>query len=182
MGGALNGYLIAIREVPGFLLIFVAAILLRQGLARATAIALVVAGVGYMLFAGASSFVGLIVPTLISSIGYHSWLQLQDALGLSLAKHGEEGSVLGRFRSIGFAGTIVALIVTLAILFALERTSGDLRAVQGRGCAGSSSRPGSAPSSAPRSSSASPSRRMRGRWPRPRRGSPGAGSTASTTG
>ena len=131
MGGALNGYLIAIREVPGFLLIFVADILLRQGLARATSIALVVAGVGYMLFAGANSFVGLIVPTLISSIGYHSWLQLQDALGLSLAKHGEEGSVLGRFRSIGFAGTIVALIVTLAILFALERTSGDLRAVQG---------------------------------------------------
>ncbi|MBA3413660.1 MAG: hypothetical protein H0U10_00340, partial [Chloroflexia bacterium] len=131
MGGALNGYLIAIREVPGFLLIFVAAILLRQGLARATAIALVVAGVGYMLFAGANTFVGLIVPTLISSIGYHSWLQLQDALGLSLAKHGEEGSVLGRFRSIGFAGTLVALLVTVAILFVLERTSGDLRAVQG---------------------------------------------------
>ena len=131
MGGALNGYLIAIREVPGFLLIFVAAILLRQGLARATAIALVVAGVGYMLFAGANTFVGLIVPTLISSIGYHSWLQLQDALGLSLAKHGEEGRVLGRFRSIGFAGTLVALLVTVAILFVLERTSGDLRAVQG---------------------------------------------------
>ena len=40
MDGALNGYLIAIREVPGFLLIFVAAILLRHGLALATVIAL----------------------------------------------------------------------------------------------------------------------------------------------
>ena len=69
-------------------------------------IALIVAGIGYLLFARADSFVGLIVPTLISSVGYHSWLQLQDALGLSLAKHGEEGSVLGRFRSIGFAGTM----------------------------------------------------------------------------
>lgn len=131
MGGALNGYLIAIREVPGFLLIFVAAILLRQGLARATAIALVIAGLGYVLFAGANSFVGLIVPTLIASVGYHSWLQLQDALGLSLAKPGEEGSVLGRFRSIGFAGTIVALAVVLAILLGVERMSGDLRAAQG---------------------------------------------------
>ncbi len=131
MGGALNGYLIAIREVPGFLLIFVAAILLRQGLARATAIALVIAGLGYILFAGANSFVGLIVPTLIASVGYHSWLQLQDALGLSLAKPGEEGSVLGRFRSIGFAGTIVALLVVLAILLGVERVSGDLRAAQG---------------------------------------------------
>jgi hypothetical protein len=131
MDGALNGYLIAIREVPGFLLIFVAAFLLRFGLAWATAIALTVAGVGYVLFAGANSFVGLIIPTLIASVGYHSWLQLQDALGLSLAKHGEEGSVLGRFRSIGFAGTIIALLVTLVILFAVERISGDLRAAQG---------------------------------------------------
>jgi hypothetical protein len=131
MDGALNGYLIAIREVPGFLLIFVAALLLRQGLARATVIALAVAGVGYILFAGTTSFVGLIVPTLVASVGYHSWLQLQDALGLSLARHGEEGSVLGRYRGIGFAGTIVALLVTLAILFAVERASGDLRAAQG---------------------------------------------------
>ena len=131
MDGALNGYLIAIREVPGFLLIFVAAILLRHGLARATAAALAIAGVGYVFFAWTNSFVGLIVPTLIASVGYHSWLQLQDALGLSLAKHGEEGSVLGRFRSIGFAGTIVALLITLAILFGVERVSGDLRAAQG---------------------------------------------------
>ena len=131
MDGALNGYLIAIREVPGFLLIFVAALLLRLGLARATAVALAVAGVGYVLFAGTTSFVSLIVPTLIASVGYHSWLQLQDALGLSLARHGEEGSVLGRFRSIGFAGTLVALLATLAILFVVERVSGDLRAAQG---------------------------------------------------
>ena len=39
--------------------------------------------------------------------------------------------MLGRFRSIGFAGTIVALLVTLAILFFVDRTSGDLRAAQG---------------------------------------------------
>jgi len=131
MDGSLNGYLIAIRELPGFLLIFVAAVLLRRGLAHATAIALVVAGIGYILMAGSTTFLGLIIPTLVASVGYHSWLQLQDALGLSLAKPGEEGSVLGRFRSIGFAGTIVALVVTLVILFAVERISGDLRAAQG---------------------------------------------------
>ena len=131
MDGALNGYLIAIREVPGFLLIFVAAVLLRHGLAKATVIALAIAGVGYLLFAPATSFPGLILPTLVSSVGYHSWLQLQDALGLSLAKPGEEGSVLGRFRSIGFAGTIVALVVTGIILFGVDWVSGDLRAAQG---------------------------------------------------
>ena len=50
MDGAQNGYLIAIREVPGFLLIFVAATLLRMGMARATAISLATMGTGYALY------------------------------------------------------------------------------------------------------------------------------------
>ena len=56
MDGAQNGYLIAIRELPGFLLIFVAAALLKLGMARATAVSLLIMGVGYALYAGASSF------------------------------------------------------------------------------------------------------------------------------
>jgi MFS family permease len=131
MDGAQNGYLIAIREVPGFLLIFVAAILLRLGMARATALSLLIMGIGYSLYASANSFPSLIVPTLIGSIGFHSWLQLQDALGLSLAKPGEEGSVLGRFRGIGFAGSLVALIVVLAVVAGVEWRTGNLLANQG---------------------------------------------------
>ncbi len=121
MSGALNGYLIAIREVPGFLLIFVAAILLRQGLAKATGISLIISGVGFALFAPTTAFWMVIIPTLISSVGYHSWLQLQPALGLSLAKKGEEGSVLGRLNGIGFFGSMVAMIAVVVTLFSLER-------------------------------------------------------------
>ena len=36
MDGAQNGYLVALREIPGLLLAFVAAMLLRLGMARAT--------------------------------------------------------------------------------------------------------------------------------------------------
>jgi len=131
MDGALNGYLIAIRELPGFLLIFVAALLLRLGLARATAASLVLMGIGFASFAATRSFSGVIIPTLVSSVGYHSWLQLQDALGLSLARKGEEGSVLGRFRGIGFAGTLFGLVAVLAMLLGVEWATGDLRANQG---------------------------------------------------
>jgi hypothetical protein len=131
MDGAQNGYLVAIRELPGFLLIFVAAALLRLGMAKATAVSLVTMGLGYALYAATDSFAAIIMPTLIGSIGFHSWLQLQDALGLSLAKPGEEGSILGKFRGIGFAGTLIALIAVLAILFTVERVSGDLAAAQG---------------------------------------------------
>jgi predicted MFS family arabinose efflux permease len=131
MDGAQNGYLIAIRELPGFLLIFVAAALLKLGMARATAVSLLIMGVGYSLYAWSGSFQSLIVPTLIGSIGFHSWLQLHDALGLSIARPGEEGAVLGRFRGIGFGGTLAALIGVWAILFAVSRLSGDLAQAQG---------------------------------------------------
>ncbi len=88
-------------------------------------------GIGYSLFAVTNSFASVIVPTVIGSIGFHSWLQLQDALGLSRARPGEEGTVLGRFRGIGFAGTLVALIGVWLILFFVGQRSGDLSAVQG---------------------------------------------------
>lgn len=131
LNGGLNGYLIAIRELPGFLLIFVAAILLRQGLARATSISLIIMGVGYIAFSPSHSFLTLVIPTIISSVGYHSWLQLQDALGLSLAERGKEGAVLGKLRSIGFAGSLVAMVTLLAVLVGVEHFVGDLRDHQG---------------------------------------------------
>jgi hypothetical protein len=121
MDGALNGYLIAIREVPGFLLIFVAAVLLRRGLSIATGISLIVAGAGYALFSPMTAFWMVIIPTLISSVGYHSWLQLQPALGLSLARRGEEGSVLGRVNAIGFLGSLLAMASVVVAVYGLER-------------------------------------------------------------
>src|SRR4051812_43509705 len=124
MNGALNGYLISIRELPGFLLIFVAAVLLRKGLAMATGISLIIAGIGYACFAPTTSFWMVIIPTLISSVGYHSWLQLQPALGLSLARRGEEGSVLGRLNGIGFLGSMIAMVAVLCSLYAAEHWFG----------------------------------------------------------
>jgi MFS family permease len=127
MDGSLNGYLVAIREVPGFLLIFVAAALLRLGMARATSVSLVIAGVGFALFATSHSFGQIIIPTLVSSIGYHSVMQLQPALGLTLAKPGEEGAVLGRFSSIGFFGSMLAMTTVFFVLLGVEHWQGDLR-------------------------------------------------------
>jgi MFS family permease len=104
--------------------------MLRFGMARATAISFFIAGVGFMAFALTGSFAAVIIPTLISSLGYHSVMQLQPALGLSLAKKGEEGSVLGRFSSIGFFGAMIAMIAVFLSLLAVEHWQGDLRAHQ----------------------------------------------------
>lgn len=130
MNGAQNGYLIAIRELPGFLLIFVAAILLRLGLARAAALSLVIMGFGYSLMSLTGSFGQLILPTLIASVGFHSWIQLQPALGLSIARRGEEGSTLGRLNSIGFLGSFITLAAVFLLLLGVEHFKGDLRTYQ----------------------------------------------------
>ncbi len=130
MNGAQNGYLIAIRELPGFLLIFVAAFMLKLGLARATSLSLLIMGIGYCLFAFAGSFGQLILPTLIASIGFHSWLQLQPALGLSLTRKGNEGTLLGRINGIGFLGSLIGLIGVFALLTWIERTKGPLEEYQ----------------------------------------------------
>ncbi len=130
MNGAQNGYLVAIRELPGFLLIFVAAFLMRLGLARATSLSLLIMGIGYCLFAFASSFWLLIIPTLIASIGFHSWLQLQPALGLSLTRRGNEGTLLGRINGIGFLGSLIGLLGVFALLTWIERTKGPLEDYQ----------------------------------------------------
>ena len=52
MDGSLNGYLVAIREIPGFLLIFVAAALLRLGMARAASLSLLIPASGSPPFPG----------------------------------------------------------------------------------------------------------------------------------
>lgn len=130
MDGSQNGYLIAIREVPGFLLIFVAAFMLRLGMARAASVSLLIAGIGFALFAQSNSFLALVIPTLVSSIGYHSWMQLQPALGLSLARKGAEGTMLGRLSSIGFAGSMIALCTVLAVLLGIEHRYGTLEGHQ----------------------------------------------------
>ncbi|MGH2551354.1 MAG: MFS transporter, partial [Thermomicrobiales bacterium] len=126
MDGSQNGYLVAIREVPGFLLIFVAAFMLRLGMARAASVSLLIAGIGFALFAQSNSFLALVIPTLVSSVGYHSWMQLQPALGLSLARKGAEGTMLGRLSSIGFAGSMIALCTILVVLLGIEHKYGTL--------------------------------------------------------
>ncbi|MBA3379425.1 MAG: MFS transporter [Chloroflexia bacterium] len=107
------GYITAIREVPGFLLIFLTALFYRLPLARLTFAALVLLSVGYALFGWSSSFWSVAPWVVVSSIGYHTWLQTQSALGLSLAREEHSGRILGRMAAISQGGALVAMMVVL---------------------------------------------------------------------
>lgn len=107
------GYITAIREVPGFLLIFLSALFYRVSLQRVTAGALVLLAVAYALFGLSHSFWTVAPWVILSSMGYHTVLQTQYALGLSLTTQERSGSILGRLGAMAQGGSLAALVFIL---------------------------------------------------------------------
>jgi len=112
--GPMFGYITAIREVPGFFLIFLTALFYRVSQQRLTACALIALGVGLGGFALASSFWSVIPWVIVSSMGFHTVLQTQYSLGMNLTEESRSGRVLGRMAAIVQGG---ALLGTAIILF-----------------------------------------------------------------
>ncbi len=109
LSGSQFGYITAIREIPGFLLIFVAALLFRLSLPHLTALALVGLAIGYGFFGFSDSFWTVAPWVVLSSAGYHTFLQTQSALGMSLVHEGRSGAILGRIASINQGGAVIAM-------------------------------------------------------------------------
>jgi predicted MFS family arabinose efflux permease len=111
LSGPQFGYITAIREIPGFLLIFLTALFYRMSLPKLTALAFLLLAVGYGFFGFATSFWTVAPWVIISSMGYHTFLQTQYALGMSLTTENRSGSILGRLTAISQGGALVAMIV-----------------------------------------------------------------------
>lgn len=109
------GYITAIREVPGFLLIFLTALFYRMSIPRLTAMMLLLLAGGMMLFTFSSSFWTVAPWVVITSMGYHTVLQTQYALGMSLTTEQRAGAVLGRLTAVHNGGALVAMGVVFLI-------------------------------------------------------------------
>ncbi len=113
LAGPEFGYITAIREIPGFLLIFLTALFYRLSLPHLTALALGLLAVGYGFFGASTSFWTVTPWVIISSMGYHTFLQTQAALGMSLTTENKSGGILGRLGAINQAGALVAMAFVL---------------------------------------------------------------------
>ena len=109
------GYITAIREVPGLLLILITALLYRMSQQRLTALALVVLGVGVAGYAVATSFWTVLPWVVLGSLGFHTVLQTQVSLGMSLSEERHSGRILGTMAGIGQAGALVGMGVVLVL-------------------------------------------------------------------
>ena len=114
LAGPQFGYITAIREIPGFLLIFLTALFYRMPLPKLTAGALVLLAIGYACFGLSWSFWTVAPWVILSSVGYHTWLQTQYALGMSLTTQDKAGSILGRLTAINSGGSLLAMLMVLA--------------------------------------------------------------------
>jgi predicted MFS family arabinose efflux permease len=113
LAGPQFGYITAIREVPGFLLILLTALFAWLSLPHLTAGALVLLSIGYGLFGWSTSFWTVAPWVILSSVGYHTWLQTQYALAMSLTTEDRSGRALGLVSAVGNAGSLVAMVVVL---------------------------------------------------------------------
>ena len=109
------GYITAIREIPGLLLIFITALLYRMSQQRLTALALVVLAVGVAGYALATSFSTVLPWVVLGSLGFHTVLQTQVALGMSLSVEAHSGRVLGVMAGIGQAGALVGMTAVMLL-------------------------------------------------------------------
>ena len=112
-------WLEGIRELPGLGLIFIAALTMLLPLSRQGALSVFLMGAGYVLYAFIGSYSSLLVAVIFASFGFHMWIPLNRAIGLSLSRKENAGRVLGTLSSVGSLASIagMAAISLISLLF-----------------------------------------------------------------
>ncbi len=109
-------WLAGIREIPGLLLILLAAFIVRLPLSRQAGVALVLMAVGYGCYSLIHSYTALIAVALVGSTGFHIWFPVSSALGMGLVAREHSGRIMGRIRSV----TALAGVVGMGIVILLS--------------------------------------------------------------
>jgi predicted MFS family arabinose efflux permease len=122
LGGQHVMWLAGIREIPGLLLIFLAAPVMRLPLSRRASASLLLMALGFGSYGLAHSYLGLIAAVLVGSVGFHNWFALQSALGMSLVGRERSGYIMGRVRGVrGLASVVgMGLVILLSARLGLR--------------------------------------------------------------
>lgn len=102
-------WLEGIRELPGLALIFFAALTMRMPLRRQAAVSVLLLGVGFGLYFFVHSYTALLAVAIVASFGFHLWVPVNGAIGMSLAGKEKAGRVLGSLSSVGSLASIAGM-------------------------------------------------------------------------
>lgn len=113
------GMLEAVRELPGFLCVLVAALTMRLMEPLLGSIAFMMMVVGMGAYAWVGSIHTLMIWSFVWSIGLHTWMPLQSSMVLSLAGEGKEGRRLGQTACVGSIGAVGGMVTVMILGHAL---------------------------------------------------------------
>lgn len=123
------GLLESVREIPGLLSVLIAAATMFLLEPRLAGIALLLMAFGVTNYFHLNDVTGLVIFSLVWSVGFHSWAPVSISLALQLGRKGHEGRRLGLLRS---SGNITGLLgITIVYLFAASTGMRPLFVVSG---------------------------------------------------
>ncbi len=105
-------WLDGLAEVPGILLIVIAAALMYLPATRRAAAAIILMGVGLVLQATTSSFWPLVAMAVIASTGTHVWMPLRSVLSFGAVPMRYSGRALGVLGAVAALASILGMGVT----------------------------------------------------------------------
>ncbi len=100
------GVVQSLREVPGFLVFLVVFVLLFIKEHRLGSISVIIMGIGIALAGFFPSFIGLIITTVVMSIGFHYFETINKSLTLQHFSYQEAPIVFAKLRSYSALGNI----------------------------------------------------------------------------
>lgn len=109
------GWLHTVREIPGFLAIGVILVLLVVREQVLALVALALLGAATAVTGWFTSFQGLLVMTLLSSIGFHYFETVNQSLQLQWIDKGRAPVVLGRIVAVGAGASLAAYGAIVAL-------------------------------------------------------------------
>lgn len=109
------------RELPGFLVVFIAGALMLLGDVRIAALANALAAFGMLgLGLWTDSYGALLFWMILYSTGQHLWMPVSNSIAMHLADTGNMGTVLGRINGWNTA----AYLATSLVVYGLIKTFG----------------------------------------------------------
>ena len=108
LNGAHIGVLQSWREVPGFLAFGVVFLLIVIAEQRLAILSLAMLGAGTALTGWLPNFNGLLITTMLMSVGFHYYETVKQSLALQWFSKAEAPVQLGRLISIGAASSLIA--------------------------------------------------------------------------
>lgn len=115
------GAIQAIREIPGLLgIVFVLMVALLGSEMRVMGVNVILLGVGAIWSGLARDYVGLVLGTLVTSVGFHYFSNGSQAVLLQVTEKAETPRALGRFNSVSALASVLATAGVLAAALVLD--------------------------------------------------------------